>query len=389
MTAFPVQEYRERIDATKARMRKAGIEVLWVTSPPNMNYLTGYDAWSFYVHQGVLLALEEPDPIWIGRAIDVACVQHTTFLKRESIHGYGDEYLVPPVHGIEFVASIIRSMGWSRSVVGVEMDTHYFTALAWERFRAALPRCQFVDADRLVNWVRIVKSDREIEYMQQAGRITDIAMQAGVAAIAPGVRHCDVAGVVYRDLISGHPDYPGDVPDYQTMPKGARTAAPHLSWTGEPYVSGEACTLELGANRCRYHVPLARTLFLGTPPQRLETLSRIVSEGLEAALSVVKPGNTCEAIEAEWRRTIGRSGVVKESRIGYSVGIGYPPDWGERTASLMAGDVTVLVPNMTFHLMLGMWESEGGYEISETFRVTADGHSCFSSLPRELFVKAC
>jgi ectoine hydrolase len=387
MTAFPVQEYRERIEATKTRMRKAGIEVLWVTSPPNMNYLTGYDAWSFYVHQGILIALEESDPIWIGRAIDVGCALHTTFLKMDSIHGYGDEFIVPPAHGLEFVASIIRSMGWSRSVIGVEMDTHYFTALAWERFRAALPRCQFLDADRLVNWVRIVKSERELEYMQQAGRLTDIAMQAGIDAIAPGVRHCDVAGIVYRELISGHADYPGDVPDYQTMPKGSRTAAPHLSWTGEPYRSGEACTLELGANRCRYTVPLARTLYLGTPPQRLDSLARIVTEGLEAALAVVKPGNTCEDVEAQWRRAVASAGIVKESRIGYSVGIGYPPDWGERTASLMPGDCTVLQPNMTFHLMLGIWENDGGYEISETFRVTREGYSCFSSLPRELIVR--
>jgi ectoine hydrolase len=387
MTAFPVQEYRERIEATKRRMREAGIEVLWVTSPPNMNYLSGYDAWSFYVHQGLLLGLEEVDPIWVGRAIDVGCVQHTTFLEQDSIHGYGDEYLAPPAHGLEFVASVVRSMGWSRSVIGVEMDTHYFTALAWERMKASLPRCRFVDADRLVNWVRLVKSDREIEYMKQAGLLTDAAMRAGIDAIAPGVRHCDVAGIVYRALISGHPGFAGDVPDYQTLPKGARTAAPHLTWTDEPYVAGESCTLELGANRFRYHVPLARTLHLGKPPQSLARLAGIVGEGLEAALAAVKPGASCEEIEASWRRTIAAQGLEKKSRIGYSVGLGYPPDWGERTASLMPGDRTLLEPNMVFHLMLGIWEEGGGYEISETFRVTPGGHACFSSLPRELVVR--
>src|SRR5687768_12934233 len=102
VTAFPVQEYRDRIEKTKARMRLAGIEALWVTSPPNINYLCGYDAWSFYVHQGLLLALEEPDPIWIGRAIDVPCARHTTFLSENSLHGYGDEYLVSPLHAMEF-----------------------------------------------------------------------------------------------------------------------------------------------------------------------------------------------------------------------------------------------------------------------------------------------
>lgn len=387
MTAFPIEEYRGRIEATKARMRAAGIEVLWVTSPPNINYLTGYDAWSFYVHQGLLVALDERDPVWVGRAIDVPCVLHTTFLGADGIHGYGDEYLAAPRHAFEFVASVVRSLGWSRSTIGVEMDTHYFTARAWEVLRRALPRCRFVDADLLINWIRIVKSPREIAYMTQAGALTDRAMQAGIDAIAPGVRHCDVAGIVYRTLIAGHEDFSGDVPDYQTMPKGARTSAPHLTWTDEPYVTGEACTLELGANRRRYTVPLARTLFIGRPPQQLVDLSRTVSAGLDAALEAVKPGATCQEVEGAWRRATAHAGVVKESRIGYSVGIGYPPDWGERTASLMPGDETVLAPNMTFHLMLGIWHSEGGYEISETFRVTDGGHECFSRMPRGLLTR--
>src|SRR5262245_27205394 len=111
MTVFAVQEYRERIDAVKRRMERAGMEVLWVTSPPNMNYLSGYDAWSFYVPQGLLIGIQEPEPIWVGRAIDISSARATTFLKSENIHGYGDEYIAPPAHGIEFVASIVRSMG--------------------------------------------------------------------------------------------------------------------------------------------------------------------------------------------------------------------------------------------------------------------------------------
>lgn len=387
VTAFTRQEYHERIAKTQARMRQAGIEVLWVTSPPNINYLCGYDAWSFYVHQGLLLALDEPDPIWIGRGIDVPCVRHTSFLDLDNVHGYGDEYLVPPAHAMEFVAGLVRSLGWSRSVIGVEMDTHYFTARACERLRASLPRAHVVDADRLVNWVRIVKSEREIEYLSQAAQITDIAMRTGIESIVPGARQCDVAGAIYRALICGHPEFHGDVPDFQTMPKGARTAAPHLSWTAERYEPGEPCTLELGANRFRYHAPLSRTVHLGRPPERLVRLSRIVREGLESALAAVKPGITCEAIEAAWRGTVAPYGLVKQSRIGYSVGIGYPPDWGERTASLMPGDRTELEPDMTFHLMLGIWEPDGGYEISETFRVTPSGHVCLSSIPRELIIR--
>lgn len=387
MPAFERQEYRSRVERTQSRMAELGIDLLWVTCPSNINYLCGYDAWSFYVHQGLLVSVDDPEPTWIGRNIDQSCVQHTTFLRGDSVRGYGDRYLVPPAHAMNFAADVIKSRGLERSCIGIEMDTHYFTALAFKTLREALPKGRFVDADRLVNWIRIRKSEREICYMMEAGRLTDSAMLAGIEAIAPSVRHCDVAATVYKTLISGADGLWGDVPDYQTMPKGELTGAPHLTWTAEPYRSGEACTLELGANRFRYHAPLARTVHVGKPDDKLVELSRIIGDGLSHALDAVRPGSTCESVEAAWRKSISTAGLVKESRIGYCVGIGYPPDWGERTASLMPGDQTVLEENMTYHLMLGIWEHNSGYEISETFRVTDTGYECLSAIPRELIVR--
>jgi ectoine hydrolase len=47
MAAFPDDEYAQRLKRTRVRMAEAGVDVLLVTDPANMNYLTGYDAWSF------------------------------------------------------------------------------------------------------------------------------------------------------------------------------------------------------------------------------------------------------------------------------------------------------------------------------------------------------
>ena len=99
-------------------------------------------------------------------------------------------------------------------------------------------------------------------------------------------------------------------------------------------------------------------------------LAAVTAEGLHAALDAARPGAACEEVEAAWRRVITRAGYEKRSRIGYSIGLNYPPDWGEQSASLRAGDRTVLEPNMCFHLMLGMWMEGWGFELSETFRVT-------------------
>lgn len=368
-------------------MEAAGLDMLWITNPANMNWLVGYDAWSFYVHQGVLVSLTRAEPLWIGRGIDVSAARITTTLGDDSIRGYGDEFITGRDHPMQFMARIITELGGARARIGVELDTHYFTARGRDVLAEGLPGATLVDADGLVNWLRSYKSPAEVAYLRQAAQITDIAMQRGIDAIAPGVRQCDVAGEIYQALIAGHPDFYGDVPDFQTMPKGPRTTAPHLTWTDEHFLAGETCTLELGANRFRYHAPLARTVHVGQPPDALRHLADVVEEGLEAALAAIRPGQPCEAVEAAWRSVLSRHGMSKASRIGYCVGIGYPPDWGERTASLAAGDKTLLAPDMVFHLMLGMWREGEGYELSETFAVTEGGCEVFSRLPRTLVVK--
>ena len=66
---FSAAEYRRRIDKTRAAMERAGIDVLFAADPSNQAWLTGYDGWSFYVHQGVILR-GDGDPIWWGRQQD-------------------------------------------------------------------------------------------------------------------------------------------------------------------------------------------------------------------------------------------------------------------------------------------------------------------------------
>jgi ectoine hydrolase len=172
------------------------------------------------------------------------------------------------------------------------------------------------------------------------------------------------------------------------MPNGAKTSAPHLSWTDAPYQPDTATNIELGGSRHQYHAGLSRTVYLGTPPDRLRRIATTTHQGYEAALATVRPGATCHDIAMAWNRVIAPAGYEKESRIGYSIGLGYPPAaWIEQTASLAEGDETVLVENMTFHFIIGMWMDDWGYVFSETVAVTADGGESLARFPRELIVK--
>ena len=224
--------------------------------------------------------------------------------------------------------------------------------------------------------------------MKQAAKISERAMQTAVDVIEEGVKESEAAAEIYHALIQGTEEYGGDYPSIvPLMPSGDHTGTPHLTWTDRPFSGNEPVIIELSGARHRYHSPLARTVYIGDPPEAVPERAEIVIEGMNAALDKVEPGVTAEAIEKEWRDTIAKYGVEKEDRIGYSMGLGYPPDWGEHTASIRPGDETVLKENMTFHMIPGLWFEDFGVELSETFRVTSSGAEQFADFPQELFLK--
>ncbi|MHA1572029.1 MAG: aminopeptidase P family N-terminal domain-containing protein, partial [Alphaproteobacteria bacterium] len=90
---FQASEYLHRLARVKASMSKAGIDVVLVASPANQFYLTGYDGWSFYTPQMVVVALDEEEPIWFGRKMDAVGAEFTVFMGHDRIVPYDDNYV--------------------------------------------------------------------------------------------------------------------------------------------------------------------------------------------------------------------------------------------------------------------------------------------------------
>ncbi|TPW32250.1 M24 family metallopeptidase [Martelella alba] len=390
MPVFASSEYQARIARVRDRMREKGFDALIAADPASINYLTGYDGWSFYVHQYVLLDLDSAEPLWIGRAMDAPGARLTSFLSDSAIRPYPENYVDSSArHPASFLAEVIAGQGLARARIGIDLDAFYFTAKDYLTLSSALPAATIGDTEGLVSWVRLVKSDAEVALMRGAGQIVSKAMEAGIQAIRPGVRECDAVAEITAAQFRGTDDFWGDYPAaLAAVPSGAKTAAPHLTWSGDPYQTDSIAYLELGGCHARYHAALARTLYMGDPPDALHRMAGVVAEGLETALDAARAGVTCHDVEAAWRQVIAKAGYEKSSRIGYSIGLNYPPDWGERTASLREGDMTVLEPNMCFHMILGMWMDDWGYELSETLCIRKTGApEILTSFPRELTIK--
>lgn len=385
-TPFTVEEFAARLAGTKARMAAAGLEALVVSDPANMNYLTGYDGWSFYVHQAVVVAQDLDHPVWFGRGQDANGARLTTILPVGNIVPYTDDHVQSTTkHPMQALARELEARGFAGSRIGVEADSYYCTAKSLEVLRTELPNARFEDAGVLVNWVRAVKSDAEIDLMHQAARISEKIMEAAVGTIGVGVRQCDVAAEIQAAGTRGTAEYGGDYPAIvPLMPTGIGTSCPHITWRDEPFAADTGTTIEIAGVRHRYHVPMTRTVYLGTPPEKMVRAADIVVEGIAAGLAAARPGALARDVHAAWTATIERHGLFKDSRCGYSVGLNYPPDWGERTISLRSTDETVLQPNMTLHFMPGIWLDDWGIAISEAIRITDTGAEAFCAFPRRL-----
>ncbi|MEM9263632.1 MAG: Xaa-Pro peptidase family protein, partial [Pseudomonadota bacterium] len=355
----------------------------------NIYYLTGYDGWSLYTPQALVL-FQDHDPVFITRSMDCAGVRMTSCLADDAIIGYG-EHLVQTNdgHPFEVVAKHIEdTLGSGAIRIALETESYYLTVRSYQQLQVLLPNTRFCDSDLLVNWIRFIKSEKEQLLMREAGRLLTNAMNRTIETIKDGAFQRDAVAVAYAENIAGTTNIGGS---YTSSPAfflaDERIKTPHLPWTDERIENDSQINLELMGNRLRYQCTMGRTVFVGDPPKRLIELEQIICEGINDVLSFIKPGTTCHEVADCLLSFLKTRGIEKESRCGYSQGIAYPPTGGELTASIRRGDTTVLKEGATMHLLPAIWSDNTSIIISEPFIVTKEGAEPLCSVPRQLFIK--
>ena len=385
---FSHDEFQSRLKKVQSEMQVKGLDVLIVSDPANMAWITGYDGWSFYVFQSVIVPVDD-DPIWYGRGIDAKGASLTTWLSDDRIFNYPDHSVQSDErHPADFLCAKLFELDLASKTIGVEMDSYYFTAKTFAALKDGLPDATFQDVSRLVNWKRAIKTETELNYMRNAGRNLEVMYERVMEVAEPGMRKNDLVAEIYQAGISGaegiYGDYPAIVP---LLGSGEESAACHITWDDTPIEKDTGMFMELAGAYHRYHCPGSRTIYFGEPTDAYRRIEGVILEAIDNALSMFRPGNTCADVANSFFKLIRQNGYEKDNRCGYPTGLAYPPDWGEHTMSLRPTDQTVLQPGMTFHFMPGLWFEDWGFEITETILVTENGGECLSNVPRHLFVK--
>ena len=388
--AFSKEEYDERLQRVRSAMLANGFDTLVIGDPANINWLTGYDAWSFYTPQ-IMVVGQEHDPTWIGREMDAGAASFTTYLSEKQVVPFPENYVQQKeIHPAQHMAEWMKSNGFDAGRIGYESDVYFLTPAAVSHLKAGIANSQWTDCGLLVNWVRLVKSSAEIQMLKQASIIAGNAMKTAYDGAVPGVRQCDLMAEVVAAQIRGTPEFGGDQTALHPLVlAGEAASTAHPMWTDASFEKDQTVAFELGGCRRRYNAGLARTVHLGKPPDKLTSTAKAVGEGMEAVLSRMQSGVRCCDVHAAWQAVLDQYGLEKKSRIGYSIGVGYSPDWGEHTISFRPDDHTLLPENAVVHIILGMWMDGWGMELSETIHVRNSDAVCLTQFPREVHVIDC
>jgi Xaa-Pro dipeptidase len=257
-----------------------------------------------------------------------------------------------------------------------------FTVLPaqWETLRRELPDARFRDGSLVVAEVRLVKEPQEVAYQRQAARWADIGLRAALEALRPGLTEVHLAGIVSEALGGAGSEYAAIPP---MVASGERSPMVHAMPSRRAISPGDVVIIELAGVCHRYHAVVMRTAVLGSPPRRVADVAACLEEAIEAAIPKVAPGARAGEPEAACNEVLAGMDLVRRRchRIGYSLGLAYPPTWLE-AMFLHETDSHRIAPNMSFTIEPNLTLPDEGFglKMGDTVLCTDGGGESLSSL---------
>ena len=390
--AFPRAEYQSRIAKVRKAMAEQGIDVLLVQHTPNFCYLAGYQSPLAYWF-GCLVLPQEGEPIAIVPLQEIANLM---------VHGWDNEniYLFDWQDNRKAPTELIRALkerGFADKRLGIEIQLPGWGGYTALQVGELLPDARIIDASDVVMHFRVAKSPSEMAHVREAARLTDIGMQAALEAVAPGKKDTDVAAASYAAMVGAGSEYLSIQP---LVYAGYAGGMLHVAPKRRVMNVGDTVPIEVSGVYHRYSAPLVRTAVIGQPSDLVKSLAEFSIAQLELLEKHLRPGRSASEVAravtadlktlepkiSELQRRYGFT-VRSQRRYGYSVGVGFPPDWVEHSIYIDEGYDRVLEEGMLFHTPIGVRTlGKFGVSFSAFWAITATGCEMLTRLPRELTV---
>jgi len=355
-----MSRHEERVEQLRHVLRREEVEALLVTDAANVTYLSGFRGADSHLVVG-------HDHLWLitdSRYTEQAAAEapQCEIVRRE-------ESLIK-TSAETFAASEARNLAFESASLSVA---------AHAELTEALDGAEPIPKKNLVEKLREVKDEDEIERIRKAVEAAEAAFEAVRSQLAPGQTERDVA----------------DALEYEMRKRGARKGAfdaivaarersslPHAHATDAVIAPGDPVLIDWGAQRDLYCSDCTRLLFLRAPDTRWREIYGIVREAQELALASIHAGAAMRDVDAAARQRIDQAGYGEQFGHGLGHGVGLRVHEGPALSTRAEGALAEgMVVTVEPGIYLPGW---GGVRIEDLVLVQKDGAQVLTSLPKVL-----
>lgn len=358
----------DRAPRLRARFDDAGCQAALITNLINIRYLTGFTG------SAALLVVRGDELVFVtdGRYGDRA----------------GDEL---GRAGVAAAIHVGRTMAEQKDIVieataGVAQLGLEAEAVTWGQHRRFAAEW-FGDVDLvptvdLVESLRRVKDDGEIDRMAEAARIADVALAEHRSMLLDGVTESELALALDVAMRNGG----ANGPSFDTIvASGPNGAMPHHTPTHRRIEPGELVVVDFGAQVDGYCSDMTRTLCVGEPTSATaRRMAAVVADSQRAGVAAVSGGASAKGVDDVCRAVIAEAGWADAFLHGTGHGVGLEIHEAPRVSST---STDTLEPGHVVTVEPGVYLAEhGGVRIEDTVVVTAEGCRTLTNAPKELVV---
>jgi Xaa-Pro aminopeptidase len=380
-------------------MARSGIDILYVTSPANLTYLTGYDSRWYRRSTPTGLAVRQDS----GETIFFDDISHRGLVtngngriaKAAFFSRFRDTESTNWIfrNTCEDVVDTLQANGWLRGIAAVE---HWALGpggipLRFIEERMTAYGARTVDGSWIVDRVRLVKSPLEITVLEEAARVADAAIAAVQQQLRPGLTEIQVQGIAHFAMSQLNGEEPAI---RSSLTSGPRTLCHHPTPSQRKLERGDLFVMDFCGSIHRYHANMARTFAVGNPDNRWLDLVKTAAVSFEKVVEGVHPGDPMERVVEIARKYLDSVDMTKYGWFvgGYDVGIAIPPDWVGHTylngrcferANLEVGTVVNFENVLDVH---EGWPGSFGVQNVDTLVMTEKGFRILSKVSRDIVI---
>lgn len=357
---------KKRVEGLIASLEKNNLDGLFLTNETNVRYMTGFTGGESFaiISKGVqALITDSRYTEWAnGECKGFDIIEYRS--SKQSLYDVVAQTCLR--HGI-------KKLGFEKKFMMVNM---------FETFQEKLGTVEFVGTQGLVETLRAVKDEDEIDCLRKAASFMDTAFAELLNHIESGVTekelNCELEYLVKKSGAD-------DIGFPFIVAAGARGSMPHSIPSDRPVQEGEFITFDIGANYHGYRSDMTRTIAVDHVSDRQAEIYNIVKSSNEQAELLLKAGVENKLPHLKAVEVIQEAGI-KEGVFQYAVGHGIGLDIHEEPslsaisqAVLKAGNVVTIEPG----IYIPGW---GGVRVEDSLVITEDGYEQITMTSKELII---